>query len=121
MTCPGLVGGEHLTIRSLRSALREFFPAALDAFDDLAASDTLEILGRGPDPDRAARLSRAQIIGPLRRANRRDIDARATRLQEQSCGLRSCRSQRGNGGRATAVRFKAAVSASSGTATPVML
>jgi hypothetical protein len=46
-------------------------------------SDTLDILGRGPDPDRAARLSRAQIIGPLRRANRRDIDARATRLQEQ--------------------------------------
>jgi hypothetical protein len=55
----------------------------LDAFDDLDAPDTLEILGRGPDPDRAARLSRAQLIGPLRRANRRDIEARATRLQEQ--------------------------------------
>ena len=55
----------------------------LEAFDDLDAPDTLEILARGPDPDRAARLSRAQLIGPLRRANRRDIEARATRLQNQ--------------------------------------
>jgi hypothetical protein len=39
----------------LRSALREFFPAALAAFDDLSAADTLELLGRAPDPDRAAR------------------------------------------------------------------
>jgi len=28
----------------LRSALREFFPAALDAFDDLTAPDALELL-----------------------------------------------------------------------------
>ena len=52
----------------LRSALREFFPAALAAFDDLAAPDTLELLGRAPDPDRAASLSRAQIAAALRRA-----------------------------------------------------
>jgi hypothetical protein len=43
------------------SALREFFPAALDAYDDLTAPDALELLGRAPDPDRAARLSRARI------------------------------------------------------------
>ena len=66
----------------LRSALREFFPAALHAFDDLTASDTLELLRRAPDPDRAARLSRAQIAAALRRANRRDIEAKAARLQE---------------------------------------
>ncbi len=36
----------------LRSVLREFYPAALSAFDDLAAPDTLELLGRAPDPDR---------------------------------------------------------------------
>jgi transposase len=35
----------------LRSALREFFPAALQAFDDLAASEALEALDRAPDPD----------------------------------------------------------------------
>src|SRR5690349_15257432 len=76
-----LVWDRSRQVLRLRSALREFFPAALDAFDDLDAPDTLEILGRGPDPDRAARLSRAQLIGPLRRANRRDIQGRATRLQ----------------------------------------
>jgi transposase len=65
----------------LRSALREFFPAALQAFDDLAAADTLELLGRAPDPDRAARLSRSQLVGALRRAKRRNIDARAAQLQ----------------------------------------
>jgi transposase len=65
----------------LRAALREFFPAALAAFDDLSAPDALELLGRAPDPDRAARLSRAQLAAVLRRANRRNIDARTEQLQ----------------------------------------
>jgi transposase len=65
----------------LRSALREFFPAALEAFDDLSAADTLELLGRAPDPDRAARLSRAQLAAALRRAKRRNVEARAGQLQ----------------------------------------
>jgi transposase len=65
----------------LRSALREFFPAALEAFDDLIAADTLELLGRAPDPDRAARLSRSQLAAALRRAKRRNIEARAGQLQ----------------------------------------
>jgi hypothetical protein len=85
-----LVAGTHQTLiwdRSrqllrLRSALREFFPAALHAFDDLAAPDALELLGRAPDPDRAARLSRSQIAAAWRRANRRDVEAKTTRLQE---------------------------------------
>jgi transposase len=66
----------------LRSTLREFFPAALQAFDDLTAPEALELLGRAPDPDRAARLSRAQIAAALRRARRRDVDTKAARLQE---------------------------------------
>jgi transposase len=66
----------------LRSALREFFPAALHAFDDLAAGEALELLDRAPDPDRAARLSRSQITAALRRANRRDIDTKATTIQQ---------------------------------------
>ena len=44
----------------LRSALREFFPAALEAFDDLTAPDALELLARAADPASAARLSAAQ-------------------------------------------------------------
>jgi transposase len=65
----------------LRSALREYFPAALQAFDDLSAVDTLELLGRAPDTDRAARLSRAQLAAALRRAKRRNVEARAGQLQ----------------------------------------
>jgi len=41
----------------LRNALREYFPAALQAFDDLTAADTLELLAKAPDPDAAARLT----------------------------------------------------------------
>jgi transposase len=65
----------------LRSALREFFPAALQAFPDLGAPDALELLRRAPDPDQAAQLSRSTISAALRRANRRDIDDKTTRLQ----------------------------------------
>jgi transposase len=56
----------------LRSSLREFFPAALLAYDDLAAADTLELLAKAPDPATAARLTRAQITAALTRARRRD-------------------------------------------------
>ncbi len=66
----------------LRSALREFFPAALQAFDDLAAGEALELLDRAPDPDRAARLPRLTIVAALRRAGRRDLEGRATAIQQ---------------------------------------
>ena len=40
-------------VQRLRSALREFFPAALEAFDDLTAADALELLARPrPGPRR---------------------------------------------------------------------
>jgi transposase len=67
----------------LRSALREFFPAALQAFDDLAAGEALELLDRAPDPDRAARLPRLTIVAALRRAGRRDLEGRATAIQQR--------------------------------------
>jgi transposase len=54
----------------LRHALREFFPAALVAFDDLAAVDTLELLAAAPDPASAAALSIEQITAALTRARR---------------------------------------------------
>jgi hypothetical protein len=60
--------------------LREFFPAALAASDDLAAPDALELLGRAPDPDRGARLSRSQLVAALRRANRRNVPDKATQI-----------------------------------------
>jgi transposase len=65
----------------LRHALREYFPAALAAFEDLDAADTLELLATAPDPASAARLSIAQIAAALKRARRRDIAAKAARIQ----------------------------------------
>jgi hypothetical protein len=65
----------------LRQTLREFFPAALAAFDNLASVDALELLGKAPDPGSAARLTVAQIAAALRRAHRRQIDAKAATLQ----------------------------------------
>ena len=65
----------------LRHALREYFPAALAAFEDLDAADTLELLAKAPDPASAARLSIAQISAALQRARRRDIAAKAATIQ----------------------------------------
>jgi hypothetical protein len=67
-------------LQRLRAALREYFPAALDAFDDLAAPDTLELLARAPDPASAARLTRGQITAALTRARRRGIPAKAAAI-----------------------------------------
>lgn len=64
-------------VQRLRHQLREYFPAALAAFEDLDAPDTLELLGRAPDPARAARLTRAQVSAALKRARRRDIPGKA--------------------------------------------
>ena len=76
-----LIWERHRHVLRLRSALREYFPAALAAFDDLTATDTLDLLGAAPDPARAARLSRSRIAGALKRARRRDVEAKAERIQ----------------------------------------
>jgi transposase len=65
----------------LRHALRDYFPAALEAFEDLDASDTLELLAKAPDPASAARLTSAQISAALKRARRRDIPVKAERIR----------------------------------------
>jgi hypothetical protein len=52
----------------LRSSLREFFPAALEAYENLASSDALELLTKAPEPSRAAALTKAQITAALKRA-----------------------------------------------------
>jgi transposase len=68
-------------VQRLRHALREFFPAALAAFEDLDAGDTLELLAKAPDPAAAARLSTGQISAALKRARRRDIAAKSATIQ----------------------------------------
>jgi transposase len=68
-------------VQRLRHALREYYPAALEAFEDLDAADTLELLAKAPDPASAARLSINQISGALKRARRRDVVAKAAAIQ----------------------------------------
>jgi len=65
----------------LRHALREYFPAALEAFEDLDAADALELLARAPDPGAAARLTIDQISAALKSARRRGIPEKAARIQ----------------------------------------
>jgi transposase len=67
----------------LRSALREFYPAALEAFGtQLASPDAVAILTIAPTPELGRRLSRSKIAATLRRAGRkRNIDARSEAIQ----------------------------------------
>jgi len=75
-----LIWERNRQVQRLRHQLREYFPAALEAFDDLAAADTLELLGKAADPARAARLTRAQVSAALKRARRRNITDKATAI-----------------------------------------
>jgi Transposase len=55
---------------ALRSALREYYPAALVAFEDLAHGDALGVLGRAPTPEQGANLSLTAIQSGLKRGGR---------------------------------------------------
>jgi transposase len=76
-----LIWERHRHMLRLRTALREYFPAALEAFDGLTAPDVLELLAKASDPGSAARLSRSQIAAALKRARRRQVDDKAAAIQ----------------------------------------
>jgi transposase len=66
----------------IRSTLREFYPAALEAFDDLDSSDALAVLAIAPTPTLGRGLSRSKIASALRRGGRqRRVEERATEIQ----------------------------------------
>lgn len=70
-------------LNRLRSVLREFFPAAIDAFGtDLAHGDALSVLARASTPALAAKLSISAIASALRKGGRqRNVDTRAATIQ----------------------------------------
>jgi transposase len=71
----------------LRSSLREFYPAALEVFDDLSSADALAVLAVAPTPALGRRLSRVRIRTVLQRAGRRRyLEAKTTAIFE---GLRT--------------------------------
>jgi transposase len=65
----------------LRHALRDYFPAALEAFEDLDAADALELLGKAPTPAQAARLTIGQIGAALKHARRKNTAVKAAAIQ----------------------------------------
>ncbi len=74
-------------VNQVRSLLKLFYPAALDAFqgkqNGLARPEARAVLAAAPTPARAAKLSAAQLQAALRRSGReRGIDAEARRLKE---------------------------------------
>jgi transposase/transposase IS116/IS110/IS902 family protein len=81
-----LIWDRHRQALRLRSALRDYFPAALETFEDLSAPHTLELLALAPEPELARKLARSRIVTVLRRTGRRNIEEKATRIQ---AGLRS--------------------------------
>jgi hypothetical protein len=78
-----LIWSRNRQTNALRNALREYYPTALVAFDDLAHSDCLAVLAKAPTPAAGAHLSMDQISAALKRGGRqRNIDRRAHEIQE---------------------------------------
>ncbi|MGH2528531.1 MAG: IS110 family transposase [Actinomycetota bacterium] len=68
----GLIWSRQRHLNQLRNALREFYPAALEAFGtDLASVDALAVLAAAPTPTQGRSLSTARIAAALKRGGRR--------------------------------------------------
>ena len=77
-----LVWSRRRQANLLRSTLREFYPAALAALDDLTSGDALEVLRAAPTPTLGAGLSRSKIAAALGRGGRqRRVEERASEIQ----------------------------------------
>jgi transposase len=77
------IWGRQRQVNALRSALREYYPGALDAFGtDLSSADALAILEIAPTPELGRGLARSKIASALRRGGRqRNIENRAEEIQ----------------------------------------
>ncbi|MCB1260006.1 MAG: IS110 family transposase [Acidimicrobiales bacterium] len=70
----------------LRCSLREYFPAALATFTDLADRDTLAVLAKAPTPAEAKAIPLGKVRSALKAGGRqRNLDTRARQIIE---GLR---------------------------------
>jgi transposase len=70
-------------VNQLRSTLREFYPAALEAFEELDSGDALAVLAVAPTPTLGRMLSQSKIAAALRRGGRqRRLQQRAAEIQQ---------------------------------------
>ena len=69
-------------VAMIRSMLREYYPAALEAFgDDLAGRDALAVLAAAPGPEQGRKLTAGRVETLLRRAGRqRYVPTRAAEI-----------------------------------------
>lgn len=77
-----LIWARQRQVNVLRSNLREYFPAALAAFDTgLADRDAIAVLSAAPGPETARKLSSAKVQSLLRKAGRsRYLQSRADQI-----------------------------------------
>ena len=81
-THQSMIWSRQRQTNALRSMLREFYPGALQAFDELAGRDALAVLAIAPSPQAGRSLSISKITATLRRAGRqRNLQATAERIQ----------------------------------------
>ncbi len=67
-----LIWSRQRQLNQLRNALREFYPAALEAFGtDLASADALGVLEVAPTPAEGRSLSSSRMVAALKRGGRR--------------------------------------------------
>jgi transposase len=77
-----LIWTRQRQLNQLRSTLREFYPAALEAFAELGSGDAIAVLAVAPTPSLGRQLSLSNIASVLRRGGRqRRIDERAAEIQ----------------------------------------
>ena len=77
-----LIWTRQRQLNQLRSTLREFYPAALDAFAELGHTDALAVLAIASTPSLGRQTSRSKLAAALRRGGRqRRIDERAAEIQ----------------------------------------
>jgi transposase len=77
-----LIWTRQRQLNQLRSTLREFYPAALEAFGELGHNDALGVLAVASTPSLGRQASRSKIAAALRRGGRqRRVDERAAEIQ----------------------------------------
>ena len=76
-----LIWSRQQQVNALRSTLRDFYPAALEVFADLAHRDALAVLTAAPTPTAGRALRAGKVVRLLRAAGRqRNIETRAEQI-----------------------------------------
>jgi len=106
-----LIWERNRQVTRLQYQLRDFFPAALDAYGGLGLdyADVLELLTKSPDPAAAAKLTTAQVSAALKRAHRRHVAGKTTMIRAALRAPQLTQPAQVTGASAAVVRALAAV------------